>query len=520
MINHMFKNGYREIELKLPTDYDEVLIIKNIQKKLGLKKFDYKILKKSLDARKKNKIVYLLKIGVFSPEIKGSILEPMPALNIIRQTRKQKIIVVGNGPAGFFCAYALAKAGFSVTVLEQGCALEQRVKDIESFEQTGVLKANSNYVFGEGGAGTFSDGKLTTRTKNITAQKAFVLDTLIQAGAPAEINYLNHPHLGSDNLKRIVKNLRAKFQDLGGQIIFETKVLDFRLDADNKVTLITKKEAYTTDYVFFAPGNSAYDTYKMLLKNNLEFNTKPFAIGVRVEHLQTEINQAQWQTPALNGVKAAEYRLTYTTKDNYPVYSFCMCPGGKILCAASTPGQNNVNGASNYLRNSLWANSAIVVGLNLNTLFNKELTAMEALAWVEALEKKAFSIQDSYAAPFNRIEDFTQEKITTVPVSSSYNFPLIPYDYKQLLPPQVEGALREGLIHFSKKIKNFEQGIMVGLETKTSPPIQVNRNEDYTCNEQKNIYVIGEGSGHASGIITSAADGLKAALNLIAKLNL
>ncbi|MBT5988448.1 FAD-dependent oxidoreductase, partial [bacterium] len=301
----MFKNGYREIELKLPTDYDEVLIIKNIQKKLGLKKFDYKILKKSLDARKKNKIVYLLKIGVFSPEIKGSILEPMPALNIIRQTRKQKIIVVGNGPAGFFCAYALAKAGFSVTVLEQGCALEQRVKDIESFEQTGVLKANSNYVFGEGGAGTFSDGKLTTRTKNITAQKAFVLDTLIQAGAPAEINYLNHPHLGSDNLKRIVKNLRAKFQDLGGQIIFETKVLDFRLDADNKVTLITKKEAYTTDYVFFAPGNSAYDTYKMLLKNNLEFNTKPFAIGVRVEHLQTEINQAQWQTPALNGVKAA-----------------------------------------------------------------------------------------------------------------------------------------------------------------------------------------------------------------------
>jgi uncharacterized protein len=510
--------GYYEIELKLPTDYDDNLIIKSIQEKQGFKNFEYKILKKSLDARKKNNIVYVLQIGIFSQEIKNSGSKHTSKLDIISKKRTSKIIIVGNGPAGFFCSYTLAKAGFSVTCLEQGCAVDQRVEDIKDFENEGILKVHSNYVFGEGGAGTFSDGKLTTRTKKIAVEKAFILDAFIQAGAPEEIKYLNHPHIGSDNLKIIVKNLRDMFQFIGGKTVFETKVIDFKIKPNNQVVLMTEKKEYTADYIFFAPGNSAYDTYRMLMKNNIAFNTKPFAVGVRVEHLQSDINTSQWKVPELKGVKAAEYRLTYTTKNNFPVYSFCMCPGGKILCSASKPGQSNVNGASHYLRDSKWANSAIVVGINFKKLFNKEFTPTEALDWVESLEKKAFSICDNYQAPFNTIEDFIHKKITSRPVLSSYNFPLIPYDYKKLLPAEIEEALREGLIYFSQKIKCFNNGIMVGLETKTSPPIQVVRDSDYTCNDQKNIYVIGEGSGHASGIITSAVDGIKVALSLIERL--
>jgi uncharacterized protein len=511
----MAKNGCYELELKLPTDYDEALIIKSIQKKLDLKDFNYKILKKSLDARKKHNIVYVLKMAVFSSWLKNSVHQQTPKLKIIKQNRAKKVIVVGNGPAGFFCAYTLQKAGFDVTCLERGSAIDQRIKDVVSFDKTGILKDDSNYVYGEGGAGTFSDGKLTTRTKNIKLEQAFIIDEFIEAGAPDEIRYLNHPHIGSDNLKLIVKNLRIKFEVIGGKIIFDTKVSNFEVGVDKKVRVFADKKEYEADYVFFATGNSAYDTYRMLINNGISFKTKPFAIGVRVEHLQADINKAQWNVADLKGVKAAEYRLAYTTEAGFPVYSFCMCPGGRILCSASKNGQTNVNGASNYLRNSKWANSAIVVGVNFNKLYGRDFTALEALDWVDGLEKKAFCINNGFGAPFNNIVDFINENVVAEPVSGSYKFPIVPYDYKKLLPTEVEVALREGLMFFSKKIKGFEKGVMVGLETKTSPPVQVERNDDYTCNEQGNVYVIGEGAGHASGIITSAVDGVRAALGLI-----
>jgi len=507
--------GYKTISLKMPTAYDEEELRKKLERQLRMKDFSYTIENKSLDARNKNNIHWEMRVLVSSDAFAESDLAPKLPLNIPHKKRDKKVVVVGSGPAGFFAAFVLQKAGFQTTLIERGTDVKKRTADIASFEATGVFHTVSNYAFGEGGAGTFSDGKLTSRSKRISAEKKFILSTYVTAGAPEEILYMAHPHLGSDNLKIIVANLRKQFIDLGGTFLFETNMTDLRITDQQVCHIETNKGDIEADYLLIAPGHSAYDTYRMLMKRGVCFHTKNFAIGSRMEHQQEIINVAQWGRKSLPGVKAAEYRLTSKGDGRQQVYSFCMCPGGVIVPAAAVEQANIVNGMSRYLRDNNFANAACVATVNLENLLRKEVSAAEALDWMEKLENSFYRFSNGYQAPFCSIRDFINKKQTSTPTQTTYPLGVVQAPLWELLPHDVEQAMRAGLKDFIRKMKGFETGNLLGLESKTSAPIQVEREKNGLCTGFGNLYLIGEGSGYAGGIISSAADGVKAAMGII-----
>jgi uncharacterized FAD-dependent dehydrogenase len=514
--------GFKVLELKMPTDFTPEELRKKISRKLHLKMddFSYTIEKQSLDARYKNHIHWLIRMGVSSPALPGP---EHPTRKIFtvpykKHGKKVTVMVVGSGPAGFFAGYTLLTAGFHVLLLEQGPDVNTRFKDIVTFERSGILNERSNYAFGEGGAGTFSDGKLTSRTKTISNERGFVFEMYVEAGAPPEIAYLAHPHLGSDNLRKIVKNLRKMFLEKNGAIFFDTRVTGIHVDRNKGIIqkVETEKGEMEADYFIFAMGHSSYDTYRMLIRGGVPFRVKPFAIGCRVEHPQELINHAQWGQASLPGLKAAEYRLTFKETGKLPVYSFCMCPGGKVVPAAAYKHTNIVNGMSNYRRNAPFANAGIVAGIHPDRLLKRELDPLEALEWLESLEQKFFDFSKSFAAPACKISDFLEGEMSGSFLQSSYPLGLVPADFTALLPEPVVSALKAGMKHFCQKLKGFEKGVMLGLESKTSSLLQAIREKDGISPGLKNLYITGEGSGHAGGIVSSAADGIKSALNIIA----
>ncbi len=506
--------AFKEIELKLHTDYSEHDLKKKIEKQLHCGKFTYEILKKSLDARFKPNIYWLLRLRVLSKEFKGAVFSGEPQLEIPYFKRNKNVVVAGSGPAGFFAAFTLQKAGFGVTLVEKGPQVNRRFKDIVEFEHGGAFKNTSNYCHGEGGAGTFSDGKLTSRTKNIVLEKNFVFDSFVAAGAPEEIKYLAMPHIGSDNLRFVIPNLRKKFELLGGKMFFDTQISDFSQLKNGGIEVEAENQSFVGDYLVFAPGHSSYETYRMLHSKGIIFRNKPFAIGVRVEHPQELINRAQWLSPTLPGVKAAEYKLTFQASNSLPVYSFCMCPGGKVVPSAPEAGQNIVNGVSDYSRNSGFANSANVVGFDLNKILKKEVGFEESLRWLETLERKVYELDGSFRVPACTISDFIEGKIFSHIPENSYPLGFFPYDFSQLFPAGISDALKEGFLDFSRKIKGYETGLMLGLESKTSSPVQVVRDEHRRCEGFENIFIIGEGSGCAGGIVSSAVDGVKLGMDI------
>lgn len=505
---------YKDIELKLPTSFTEQDIRKMISKKLQVKQFNHEILLQSLDARHKPDVYWLLRVRVISKELKGESYSADPGLNVPYRKRDREVVVVGSGPAGFFAGFVLQKAGFRVTIIEKGPKVGPRFQDIITFESGGDFKSDSNYCHGEGGAGTFSDGKLTSRTKGIAIEKQFVFDSYANAGAPEEIRYLAKPHIGSDKLRVVIPNLRKQFESLGGKMLFETEVSGLVIKNKRCKAVIAGNNKILCDILILAPGHSSYETYRMLHQNGILFRSKPFAIGVRVEHPQELINQSQWYAAKLPGLKAAEYKLTHSTSNGIPVYSFCMCPGGKVIPSAPTTSQNIVNGVSDYSRNSPFANSAIVAGADLNKILCKQVDFDETLNWLENLEKKVFNLTGSFKIPGARISDFLEHKISSAIPSNSYPFEVFPYDFDELFPAGIIQSLREGLADFSKKIKGFETGLMMGLESKTSSPVQVVRDEHRRCEGFDNIFIIGEGSGYAGGITSSAVDGVKLGMDL------
>ena len=509
--------GYKEISLKLPTDYTEEQLKKIIKHNLQINDFSYQITNKSLDARQKRSIHWLVRIFVLSDEIKGDNPESPELIEIPYKKRKEKVIVVGSGPAGFFSAYVLQKAGFNTTIIERGCDVNKRDEGIKKFEQTGIFDPKSNYAFGEGGAGTFSDGKLTSRSKRISLERQFILNSYIKAGAPEEISYMAHPHLGSDNLKKIVKNLRTEYLKLGGEILFETRLDDIKISNGKVKSAVLNSGIIDADYFIIASGHSSFDTYRMLIKNGIQFRTKNFALGSRIEHPQELINMAQWGKKQLPGVKAAEYRLTSNPKDQLSVYTFCMCPGGIIVPATANENTNIVNGMSLYNRDAKFANSAIVAGVNPDKLLGKKTSAPEILDWLEALENKFYEYSNSFSAPFCSISNFINKKTGSHNNETSYPLGLIQAPLWELLPNEVSNSLREGLIDFNKKTRGFETGNIIGLESKTSAPVQVIREDNKSCTGFDNIFIVGEGSGYAGGIISSAADGIKAAMDIIGR---
>ena len=509
--------GFKIIEIKAPTGYSDAELKQRIAKELRLAEFSWQIENKSLDARKKNHIHWLLRIGVHAPGIRGEEPETIDTLDIQYKVRNKRIVITGSGPAGFFAALVLQKAGFNTILLERGAEVARRAQGIARFEKSGQFNPVANYAFGEGGAGTFSDGKLTSRSKHISKERDFFISSYIEAGAPAEIRYMAYPHVGSDNLLVVVKNLRDKYQALGGEIRFETTLTDLVMEHDRVLEAVAGSENLQAGYFIVAPGHSAYETYRMMISRGISFRTKNFAIGSRAEHRQEVINRAQWGIEQLSGVKAAEYRLTSEADGKHPVYSFCMCPGGMVVPAATYQDLNIVNGMSNYRRNGRFANAGCVTGIHPDQLAGRQVTPLEALDWLENLERSFYAFSDGYQAPFCSISDFIAGTEPRNIPETSYPLGLKPAPLWEMLPGVVTHAMREGLKDFNSRLKGYDQGILLGLESKTSAPIQVLREKNGLCTGFENLFMAGEGSGYSGGIVSSAADGIKIAMQIIHK---
>ena len=511
--------GFRIIEIKAPADYTDEDLKRRIGKELRLADFTWQIELKSLDARKKNNIHWRLRIAVHSQSLEGNEPEPDELLKIPFKPGNNRAIITGSGPAGFFAALVLQKAGFNTVLIERGAEVEKRAMGIAQFEKTGQFNPVANYAYGEGGAGTFSDGKLTSRSKHISLERDFFISSYIEAGAPAEIRYMAYPHVGSDNLRKVVKNLRDLYRQLGGEIRFETSLDDLVIESGRVKEAITGSENLAGDYFIVAPGHSAYATYRMLMMRGVQFRTKNFAIGCRAEHRQHQINRSQWGIAELDGVKAAEYRLTSTGNGKQPVYSFCMCPGGVVVPATAQSHLNIVNGMSNYRRNGQFANAGCVAGIHPDQLAGHQVTALQALQWLEDLEHSFYEFSGGFSAPFCTISDFISATEPKSIPETSYPLGLKPAPLWNLLPAVVTNVLREGLKDFDRQMAGYGKGILLGLESKTSSPIQALREKNGLCTGFENLFIAGEGSGYAGGIVSSAADGIRIAMGIVEKEN-
>jgi uncharacterized protein len=503
--------GYKEFDIKIPTAIRENELEQFIGSKIRFKKFSFTILRKSLDARKKSNIYWQYRIGIISNELKEGQQPEIPTLLPDYRKRFGHVLIVGSGPAGIFPALFLSQSGFKVTIIERGSIVEHRKQSIDKFENSGLFDPANNYSFGEGGAGTFSDGKLTSRTKSITRERNYIFQEFIKAGAPDEIFYMTHPHLGSDKLFKITQNIRKALENIGVHFLFDTKLEGLKTDGRKVLSALTSSGNIDADSFLIASGHSAFETYKLLMRNGVNFHSKNFALGFRVEHLQKIINIAQWGIPDIPGIKAAEYRLTAQPDENTAVYSFCMCPGGIVVPAAAYSETNIVNGMSNYSRDSRFANAAVLTTLNLEKYLKKSVSATEALEWLEQLESKFYEYTGGYDAPASLISRFLDGKNKPELPESSYPFKLVEADFNELLPKELIVPLKKGLKDFCQKLKGYETGIILGLESKSSSPIQVERDPEKLNAQYLNLYIVGEGSGWAGGIISSAADGLKAA---------
>lgn len=513
----------------LKIDEDKGILLKRVAKKLKVLEDEienFKIVKESLDARKKNdiKYIYCVEIQHKSEEKLVSRLKNKDIriesdyydshIDFGGKELKNRPVVVGFGPAGMFAALLLAERGYKPLVIERGEDVDNRTKTVNKFWETSKLNTESNVQFGEGGAGTFSDGKLTTRIKD--KRCSYVLKELVKAGAPEEITYIAKPHVGTDVLKEVVKNIREKIKKLGGEVLFSSKLEEIKSEDGNIKSIIVNGEEIGCENLILAIGHSSRDTYEMLHRNNVMMEPKAFAIGVRIEHPQEIINKSQYgdmyKHPKL---KAAEYRLTYQSeKLKRSVYSFCMCPGGVVVAASSESGRLVSNGMSYHARDLSNANSALVVTVGPEDFEgDSPLKGMEFQRYYESL---AYELGGGkYKAPVQLLGDFMQDKVSeklgkVIPsYTAGYEF----RDLRKCLPDYVIEALKEGILDFGKKIKGYDNydSILTGIETRTSAPVKINRNENLESVSMKGLFPTGEGAGFAGGIISAAVDGIKVA---------
>ncbi len=496
-----------------------------------------RIAKKSIDARKKGalSLLYTFDVTIAGDEeeaIRHCLYKDVTVLaaveqcpfSVWRSSKKNRPVVIGTGPAGLMAGLYLAQSGANPILIERGKSVSKRREDVNLFWKSGELNENSNVQFGEGGAGTFSDGKLTTGIKKDCWTRK-VLEEFVSAGAPEEIMYLSKPHIGTDKLFHMVSNLRHKILSLGGEYRFETRLTDLIIKNDRLVGIKVKDktgnvEEIMTENLILAIGHSARDTFEMLYRKGVKIDPKPFAVGVRIEHLQSFINKSQYgmsTPPEILG--AASYKLVAHTGNGRSLYTFCMCPGGTVVAAASEAGRLVTNGMSEYARNKTNANSALLVNVNVSDFGSNH--ALGGIEFQRKIEQKAFQAGGgSFRAPVQMVSDFLQNRETTrfAQVVPSYLPGVQPADIRAVLPSFITETMKEGLKQFERKIKNFclHDAVLTAAETRTSSPVRIVRNPDTLQSVNiSGLYPCGEGAGYAGGIMSAGVDGLKCAYKIL-----
>ena len=518
----------RVSNIKIYEDISDEEVFNLVIKKYKMLKENIKewhISKKSIDARKKDDVHYSYSVDI---DIKNedkflkdknisklkSTISPEVQLNM---NKSIKPVVIGAGPAGIFAALTFVQNGYKPLIVEQGQSVEERKKSVDLFTNNGILNTNSNVQFGEGGAGTFSDGKLTSGISSPYCKK--VLKEFVNFGAPDQILYLTKPHIGTDNLINIIKNMREYIISCGGQFLFNTKFIDFETVNNNvsKISVLhldnNSVETLETNVLILAIGHSSRDTFKKIYEKGLLLEPKNFSVGVRIEHLQSEINKAQYGTITKLKLPPADYKLAYHSTSGRSCYTFCMCPGGVVMPSSSEQNTIVTNGMSYFARNGENANSAVLVNVVPSDFLTDNPLA--GIDFQKNLEEKAFILGGSnYFAPVQRFEDFDNnvrsEFIGSVKPSYKPGFTLS--NLNDIMPDFVSSTLKEGIKYFDTKLHGFANpdSILTGMETRSSSPVRILRDENLVSNIN-GIYPCGEGAGYAGGIMSAAVDGIKCA---------
>lgn len=516
---------YRVSNIQLAPGYTSEDLRSAAARKLGIARTsitDIQILRKGVDARKKAHVHYVISCAckvapsvslkraqVYAPD---TYQFPYAALK-----SPKRPLVVGTGPAGIFGAYCLALAGLKPVVIERGAAVEKRSQIVDTFFETAVFSPVTNVQFGEGGAGTFSDGKLNTGNNDV--RQRFVLDTYVAAGAPPDILYLAKPHMGTDNIRVVAQRMRQQLQGLGCSFAFETQLIGLDVQNGAVCGAILQNSAKTwteeTNHIVLAVGNGARDTFRMLQLCNVELEPKNFAVGVRIEHLQTAIDMAQYGSRAdFDNLPAADYKVTYHAQNGRPVYSFCVCPGGDVVAAASEAGGVVTNGMSMCARAGTNCNGALIVGVTPQDFPSEDVLA--GVDFQRMLEEAAYARGGGeFTAPIQLVGDFLANRPSSRlgRVQPTYRPNTRFADLATILPSYVTKALREAIPAFARKISGFDaqDAVLTAVETRTSSPVRIVRDATTGLSNVRGLYPCGEGAGYAGGIMSAAVDGIRCA---------